>query len=105
MADKRHKEMKVLLTAISKHLSDNNDSDTLIQAIKNMPKNEPPIINIEQEKIVLSLEQMHSDIIASNNKVIELLSNRLMPSSFELVKNFGVTQSVKVTYKKSNDIN
>lgn len=50
-------------------------------------------------------QKISSEIISSNNKVIEAIENRLLPDSFELKKSsFGVTESVKVNYKQASKI-
>lgn len=78
----------------------------LVSAIQNIPKPEKPQINVEvkQDLLISSVQQICKNIIESNNKVIEAVENRLLPDTFELIKNYGVTQSVKVNYKPANQI-
>ena len=122
LSDKRHKELTGSLRAIASHLSSKDDKEVveairnqgekigeLVKAIKEIPipeKPEKPEVNIElnQDKLVTLLGEICIDIVASNNKVIEALENRLLPDSFELIKNYGVTQSVKVNYKPANQM-
>lgn len=122
LSDKRHRELTNSLKSISLALATKNDEAVieaingqgdkigeLIKAIKEIPvpeKPEKPEVNVEvnQDKVITSLNQICTDIVASNNKVIEALENRLLPDSFELIKNYGVTQSVRVNYKPANQI-
>lgn len=124
LQEKRHKELTTSLKAISLALVTKNDEaiaeaingqgekiGELVKAIREMPtpeKPEKPEVNVElnPKEFVTSVQKICEDIVASNNKVIEALENRLLPDSFELIKTFGgVTQSVKVNYKPANQIN
>lgn len=123
LADRRHREITGTLKSIATHLSNNGDKEVvnainkqgekvgeLVEAIKGMPKPEKqdsPQVNVEvnQDKVISSLQQICSDIVASNNRVIEALENRMLPDSFDLVKGYGgATQSVKVNYKPANKL-
>lgn len=123
LADKRHREVSGTLKSIAAHLSKDNDKEVvnaingqadkigdLVKAIQNMPKPDAPKmpdvkIEYNPQEFVTSVQKICEDIVASNNKVIEALENRLLPDSFELVKNYGITQSVKVNYKSAKQIN
>ncbi len=120
LADKRHKELTGALKGIATHLSKDNDKAVveaingqadkigeLVKAIQDMPKPEKANVNVElnPKEFVTSVQKICEDIVASNNKVIEALENRLLPDSFDLVKGYGgTTQSVKVNYKNANQI-
>jgi hypothetical protein len=118
LQDKRHKELTKqlgeLVTAISSK-SDKSVVDAiafqgesiklLVKAIREIPKQNIPNIELNPKEFVTSANQICKDIIESNNKVIEALENRLLPDTFELIKVYGVTQSVKVKYKKASEIN
>jgi len=123
LADRRHKELTGTLKTIATHLSSKDGKEVvdainkqgekigeLVKAIKEIPqpeKPENPQVNVEvnQDKVISSLQQICEDIVASNNKVIEALENRLLPDSFDLVKGYGgTTQSVKVNYKEANKL-
>ena len=123
LQDKRHKELTNSLKAMATALSNNSDKAVvdamnkqgdnigqLVSAIKSMPKPdkpENPIVNVEinPQEFVSSINKICEDIVASNNKVIETLNNRLLPDTFTLVKDYGgTTQSVKVNYKQANNI-
>lgn len=122
LQEKRHKELTTSLKAISLALVTKNDEAVieaingqgekigeLVKAIQEIPqpeKPEKPEVNVElnQDKVITLLGEISKEIIESNNKVIEALENRLLPDSFELIKNYGVTQSVKVNYKPANQV-
>ena len=118
LEDKRHKENIKLLSTIALALNSKNDNEIikaikgqgdnvndLIKSIQNLPKIEAPIVNLNQKEVTETLNKICADIINSNNKVIETLENRLLPTSFELVKmKNGMTESVKVNYKPANKI-
>ena len=119
LAENRHKELSSSLKTIAKILSEQDDKaiveaingqgekvGELAKAINGIPKPEKPIVNVEvnNEKLLSLINKMAEDIIDSNNKVIQALENRLLPSTFDLVKNYGVTQSVKVNYKTATEI-
>ena len=73
--------------------------------MRSTAKPEKVNVEINQDKILPSLQQISKDIIESNNKVIAALENRLLPDNFELVKGYGgITTSVKVNYKEANKI-
>jgi hypothetical protein len=118
LADKRHKELVGALRVISTSLNkeDNTaivdaiyaqglNTDKLIGLIKQAQRQEQPIVDINNDKISDALNQICTDIIASNNKVIEALEGRLLPDTFEMLREYGgVVQSVKVNYKSSKEI-
>jgi hypothetical protein len=118
LADKRHKELVGALRVISTSLNkeDNTaivdaiyaqglNTDKLIGLIKQAQRQEQPIVDINNDKISDALNQICIDIIASNNKVIEALEGRLLPDTFEMLREYGgVVQSVKVNYKSSKEI-
>lgn len=53
------------------------------------------------KKTVIAFEEN----VKSNDKLREAIETRLLPDTFTLIKNYGVTESVKVNYKPSNQIN
>jgi len=124
LEQRRHNELKGLLVKLANSMSPKDDSaivgaingqgdkiGDLVKAIQNMPKPEKPEkpqvnVQVNQELVISSISKMCEDILASNNKVIEALENRLLPESFVLLKGWnGVTESVKVNYKQANLIN
>ena len=124
LADKRHREvagtLKNIATSLLKEKDDKAIVDAikvqgdkmseLVAAIKSIPKPEKletPIVNVElnPQQFVTSINKICEDIVASNNKVIEALNNRLLPDTFILVRGYGgVTNSVKVNYKTAKEI-
>jgi len=118
VAEKRHSELKAVLGKVAASLSEKDDKAVidaingqgekmakLVKAIESIPKPESPVVNINQEKVISSVNEMCKEIIESNNKVIAALENRLLPDTFTLIKSFGgVTESVKVNYKPANQM-
>ncbi len=99
LAKSRHYEIKDKLSTLLNTLSNSNDK-ALVDAIKSQKENMDTFA-----QIVSSIGQMRDDIIQSNEKVIELLENRLLPDTFTLIKSrMGLTESVKVEYKPANKI-
>lgn len=112
-AEKRNKQLLRALNKISEILASKSEKplleaimeqqekiNILINSLKNTEKAE-----ISQNDFVSLTEQLRTQIIESNNKVIEAIQTRMLPDSFELVKNqYGVTQSVNVKYKQANNI-
>lgn len=112
-AEKRNKQLLRALNKISEILASKSEKplleaimeqqekiNILINSLKNTEKAE-----ISQNDFVSLTEQLRKDIIESNNKVIEAIQTRMLPDSFELVKNqYGITQSVNVKYKSAISI-
>jgi len=117
LADKRHRELAVALKNIATHLANKDDSE-IASAIKEQVgkmesliaeiKAHNPEVNVElnPKEFVTSVQKVCEDIVASNNRVIEALENRLLPDSFDMVRAYGNSpvQSVKVNYKQANKI-
>lgn len=122
VADKRHKELLksseellISLKEISKSLINNSDAEIAIalnnqgnkisELVKVILTNSKEI-NIEYPKEFVSLvNNMCKDILLSNSKVVESISNRLLPDTFSLVKDpSGITQFVKVNYLEASKI-
>ena len=98
LAEKRHKEL------ISAFLKQSEKMVELIEAIKSLPE---PNVNVDmnQEEVVTSIDQLCSEILDSNNKVVNTLETRLLPDTFTLMRNnSGYTEYVKVNYKPANKI-
>lgn len=117
LADKRHRELTVALKNIATNLANKDDSG-IVEAIKeqvvkmeelvSVIQSHNPEVNVElnPKEFVTSVQKIGEDIIASNNKVIEALENRLLPDTFDMVRAYGNSpvQSVKVNYKQANKI-
>jgi len=123
LEQRRHNELKGLLVKLATSMSGKDDSaivsaingqgdkiGALVKAIQDMPKPEKPEkpqvnVQVNQELVISSIQQLCKDIVDSNNKVIEALENRLLPDTFTMVKSWGgVTESVKVNYKEANKL-
>lgn len=117
VAENRHRELATSLKDIATILSNKNDKavalaingqgskiEALVKAIHGIQK---PEVKIEwtPKEFISSINKICEDIVASNNKVIQALNNRLLPDTFTLVKSHrGTTESVKVNYKEANKI-
>jgi CMP-2-keto-3-deoxyoctulosonic acid synthetase len=113
VAEKRHKELAQKLGDVATALSMQSDQAvvaaingqgdrvaSLVKAIENIQQ---PIVN--NEKIVSLMNQISTDILESNSKVIQALEGRLLPDTFELQRSYGgIVQLVKVKYKSSKEI-
>ena len=104
VANKRHKELlkssEDLLTSlkeISKTLLNNNDAEISValqnqankinELVKTIITDSKKEINVEYPKEFVSLvNTICKDILSSNNKVMESISNRLLPNTFTLIK-------------------
>ena len=112
LKDKQHKELKTLLGTIATSISNTEDKD-IIKAIGNQTIKVSELIDevktikneLSTEEFAILTEKICSDIIESNNKVINTIENRLLPDTFGLIKDeYGVTQLVKVNYKTAKEI-
>lgn len=120
LQDRRHKELTAVLKTIVACLSGKTDREVvdaikgqpaifkaeMEQVIKSLPK---VVVNVDYENVLTSIKEISDAAVLkiedSNNKVIEVLETRLLPDTFDLIKNYGATQSVKVNYKPANLIN
>lgn len=94
---------KVVVDAINKQ---GGYIEQLVNVLKNVPKLESPIVNVDiPQNFAYLIDKMCKDILSSNQTVINALENRMLPDSFDLIKFNGVTTSVKVNYKEANKIN
>lgn len=112
LKDKQHKELKTLLGTIATSISNTEDKD-IIKAIGSQTIKVSELIDelkiikneLSTEEFAILTEKICSDIIESNNKVIDSIENRLLPDTFGLIKDeYGVTQLVKVNYKTAKEI-
>lgn len=112
LKDKQHKELKTLLGTIATSISTTEDKE-IIKAIGSQTIKVSELIDelkiikneLSTEEFAILTEKICSDIIESNNKVINTIENRLLPDTFGLIKDeYGVTQLVKVNYKTAKEI-
>ena len=116
LAEKRHSELKKGLSNLVLAIKEKEDktlanaivAQSLIfkkamdEVIKSLPKGEDSQNLLSSFKLIADMTV--SKIEASNNKLIEALENRLLPDTFDLIKNYGETKSVKVNYKMASEI-
>jgi phosphomannomutase len=117
--EKRHLEIIEALKLISESLAkEEQDSGVLeailaqgeklsglIDLISKIPAPEVTV-DINLEELKSSFENIKQEIIESNQKVVDTIENRLLPFSFDLIREpNGLTTSVKVNYKQANEIN
>lgn len=103
LAEKHHEELLKSLKIIALNISE-VDIEGVKEQIKDLIIITQNISKINSKEVYLQIKEICNQITLSNNKVIEALSNRLLPSTFDLIKFNGVTQSVKVNYKPANQI-
>lgn len=121
LADRRHKELTGTLKGIAALLNQpKNDNIAeairqtgeatkgLIEVVKNIPKAEKPEVNvqIDNQKIVTSLEEICDKIVASNKEVLEAMKSKPMVDSFQ-VKPSGwnnTERTINVIYKPASQI-
>jgi len=122
LQDKRHKEIVRKLGELAIAITSKDDKElvrvladqpsvfksSMEQVINALQNIEPPQVNINYENLLTSFKKI-TDAAAlrveeSNNKLIDVFEKRLVPYTFDLVKNYGITESVKVNYKPSNEI-
>ena len=85
LKDKQHKELKTLLGTIATSISNTEDKD-IIKAIGNQTIKVSELIDevktikneLSTEEFAILTEKICSDIIESNNKVINTIENRLL---------------------------
>jgi hypothetical protein len=121
LEEKRHRDLTVALrniaTSLNQPKSDvvaeairqNNEATRgLIEAVKNLPKPEKPEVNVQvdNQKIITSLEDICGKIVASNKEVLEALKNKPMVHSFQ-VKPSGwnnTEKTINVIYQPASQI-
>lgn len=120
LQDRRHKEIYGSLKSIADALSSKDERvvvnaivsqsdklDGLIRAIQSIDFQQKEVnLEVNQDKVIETLNKVRDEIILSNERLILSLENRLLPDTFELLKNgfTGATHSVKVNYKTANSI-
>ena len=108
----RHEQVLESFDKLTKAVIKSNNNDQVDSLIKSQTKaiagivetikENQPKIDFDQSEIISLLKE----VIVSNNNVISVLENRLLPHAFILVKGYGqITESVNVLYKPANQIN
>jgi len=101
IAEKRHQELKDVLNGILNKKDDNSISKSIeshIAVINELISKTPkPSIELNQEKVVSSIEKLSKELLIELKKYNE----RPMVDKFDMVRNqWGIIESVKVSYKK-----
>lgn len=117
LLEKRHGEIIIALSAIAESLTKDGDKEVLeailtqgerlrglIDLVSKIPAPEVTV-DVNLEELKLTFESIKEEIISSNTKVVETIESRLLPYTFDLIKENGITQSVKVNYKEASQIN
>ena len=117
LLEKRHIEIISALSAVAESLTKEGDKEVLeailmqgeklrglIDLISKLPAPEVTV-DANLEELKLTFENIKEEIINSNTKVVKTIENRLLPYTFDLIKENGITQSVKVNYKEASQIN
>lgn len=77
---------------------------TAIEKIKNLEVN----VELDSKELLPLLRGIRDEQKANkedNRKILQALENRLLPDTFTLIKGYGgVTESVKINYKKASQI-
>jgi prephenate dehydrogenase len=128
IAENRHDEIIKSLGKVVTAMSNQNDK-ALVDAINKQAEKfddvakaiqeKPPVnIDLNTKDFVSSILLIRDEIIESNKKTVialedtkkstdslkEAIETRLLPDTFDLVRSYGITQSVKVNYKQANQI-
>ena len=113
LEEKRHKELITILDKVASLLSDNSSDKHLVDGISNqndkitalLKQIETIKLDGNNQELSEILNKISYNILENNNKVVDTLENRMLPDTFVLIKDaYGVTQLVKVNYKKAKDI-
>jgi hypothetical protein len=118
LLQKRHSEIIETLKIISENLTKEEQDSGVLEAIlaqgeklktlANLISQIPApdvIVDVNLDELKSAFEDIKEEIIQSNAKVIETIENRLLPFSFDLIREpNGLTTSVKVNYKAANQI-
>ena len=110
----RHNELKSVLKQIAFYLSSEKNEKKAKEVVDEIRKQSQNIehffksieLNQNSKELVSSssFNKMREDILASNERLVKTIENRLLPDTFDLIRNNGVTQSVKVNYKEASKI-
>ena len=109
----RHNELKSVLKQIAFYLSSEKNEKNEKEVVDEIKKQSQNIehffkfieSNQNSKELVSSFNEIREDILASNERLVKTIENRLLPDTFDLIRNNGVTQSVKVNYKEASKIN
>ena len=117
LLEKRHKELLKSLKDIALGFAQNND-DALLKLIavqgdklellsKSLTSFKLPDTEIifKTDEMEVFFEGIKAEIISSNEKLIAVIQDRLLPHTFDLQRDYGgFTTSVKINYKPAKEI-
>jgi predicted lipoprotein len=105
-------DLSAVIKSLSKAISSDSTADAikgnvkvierLVEAIQGIqaPAESNVKVEVNQQEIVTSLQGICSQIVQSNEKVIEALNSKKQVDRFDVQRdNFGNTKTVKVIYK------
>ena len=116
LADKRHKELSVVLKAIKTLLEKPADTSTALaieklggQLAKLLSEQKPtPVtvnspdvkVEVNQEKVITSLGELSKDLLVELRK----FNTRPIPSEFNIINEYGNLKTVKITYTTADKL-
>lgn len=111
----RHNELKSVLKQIAFYLSSEKNEKKDKEVVDEIRKQSQNIehffksieLNQNSKELVSSssFNKMREDILASNERLVKTIENRLLPDTFDLIRNGNDrAQSVKVNYKEASKI-
>lgn len=106
----RHNELKSVLKQIAFYLSSEKNEKEVVDEIKKQSQNIEHFFkfiesNQNSKELVSSFNEIREDILASNERLVKTIENRLLPDTFDLIRNGNDrAQSVKVNYKEASKI-
>lgn len=117
MAEKRHRELKGILTAVKSLLEKPSDTSTtaaiekmasdltkLLSEQKPLPitVNSPDVnVQVSTKDFVSSVEQLSKDLLEELRK----FNSRPIPSQFDIEHNYGNLKTVKIVYSTADKLN
>ena len=104
LAEKYHAELVDSLKAIAAHISDIDIEEVVKNQIRDFIIITQNISKANSKELYLQNKKMCEELLLSNSRVVDALTTRLLPDTFDLIRFNGVTQSVKVNYKEANKI-
>ena len=104
LAEKYHAELVDSLKAIAAHISDIDIEEVVKNQIRDFIIITQNISKANSKELYVQNKKMCEELLLSNSRVVDALTTRLLPDTFDLIRFNGVTQSVKVNYKEANKI-
>ena len=109
LLDKRHEEMKTLLEKIITALSSANNTDIILQTKKLSQVVELLqsliAVNTKSSVDVSPIERACNEVVKSNERLISSIENRMLPDSFDIMRDTNGVRTVRVNYTPAKEIN